>query len=297
MYKLDELEIQNLQDSWSAMYVIIARSIMDILGRAGEGVLRESIRRFGRDEGLSVNRYHQNNNIKINLENFFTVRCRCLEDPRFRANIQCFDEQVRLMDVITCPMADLWNRYGENDIGRFYCEEFYHACFGAYCYDRVKVNISKTLTQDRDNHCRFALYFRPANLPEELRSKCFREFDPDYKLPEAFGVRCADAKQSFTSLWLKMYYYMLEVAGERYGMEGQCAVALGLRKLALDAAAFMKKRADMTGNTFDAPYVSANYPIDVDIDRDPFWEEYDKHDAREILKINFNHVFKEQLGF
>jgi len=296
MYKIDELEIQNLQDSWSAMYVIMARSVMDTFGRAGEGVLRESIRRFGRDEGLTKRQHHLDNNIKINLKSLFTIGLDCPSDPRFRENLLRLDEQVRLLDVITCPIADLWIKYGEKKLGRIYCEEFNHACVIAYCYDKAQVNISKTLTHDEDNHCRMAMYFRPANVSKELRPKCFVELDPGCELNEESVLPNVDAKPGFASRWLKMYYYILEVAEERYGREGRCAIALGLQKLAADAANFMKKRADMTGNVPNAAYILANYPIDTDIDSNPFWEKYDKHSAKELLKINFNRVFKEQLS-
>lgn len=296
MYKIDELEIQNLQDSWSAMYVILARSVMDTLGRAGEGVLRESIRRFGRDRGLTNRQHHLDNNIKINLKSISAIECDCPGDPRFRENLLRLDEQVHLADVITCPLADLWIKYGEKDLGRIYCEEFYHAYFRAYCYDKAQVNLSKTLTHDGDNHCRFAVYFRPANLSEETRPKCFAEFDPRYEFSEEPIMPSVKAKNGFASLWLKMYYYLLEVADELYGCEGRCAIAIGLQKLGDDAAGFMKKRADMTGNVPNSAYVSANYPINIDIDNDIFWEKYEKYDAKELLKINFNRVFKEKLS-
>jgi hypothetical protein len=184
MYKIDELDIQNFQDCWSAMYVILARSIINTFGRAGEGVLREAVRRFGRDIGEANRKYHLDNGIKINLENLYESGCACHKDPRFRENLMRLDEQVCLLDVITCPMADLWIKYGEKKLGRIYCEEFYHACFRAYCCDKSEVNLSKTLTHDGDNHCRCAVYFRPANITAEMRPKCFAEFDPVYERPD-----------------------------------------------------------------------------------------------------------------
>lgn len=295
MYKLDELEIQNLQDCWSTMYITIASSIVDIFGSSAEGVLRESVRRYGYDIGETNRKMHMNNNIKINLKNLFNLGCECHKDPRFRENILQSDEQVHLLDVITCPMANIWISCGHKNLGRIYCEEFYRSYYKSYCFDKAQVNLSKMLTHDGDNHCQFAIYFRPANLSKELRPKCFMEFDSNYEQYKKVDFESLNPKGIFKLLWLKMYYYLLEVVEENYYDEGKAAISIALQKLAVYSTEFIKKRADMTGKVADMDFISKNYPIDVEMNCDSFWNIYDKHDAKKILTINFNRLFSAKL--
>lgn len=296
MYRIDELEIQNLQDSWSSMYIILARNIMEMFGRSGEGVIREAIRRYGRDLGMETRKLHLNKAIKINLKNLYSHASNLHYDPRFRENLIRLDEQVYISDVITCPMASIWNKNNCKALGRLYCEEFYQAYYKSYCYSKAQINISKTLTHDGDNHCQMSMYFRPANLEKELRDKCFEGANFDYKSEKKIDINPKEAKEIYKSLWLKMYYFILEVAYERYSYNGLAAIAQGLQKLAVDASDFLIKRADMTGNTLNSSFISKNYPVDIDIAEDSFWDKYSEYDAKEILNINFIHGFKRQLG-
>jgi len=309
MYELNELSTQNLLDGWSLLYAKLAKNIMDTLGRAGEGVIREAVRRYGHDCGLQRQKLHLEYNVKTNLSNLFFFGTECNGncnndcnsyfhyDPRFRHQLQHLGEQAYLNDVITCPIADFWDLRGEKQLGRFFCEEFYHAMVSAYCYDISQTNISKTLTHEGDNHCRFAIYMRAANLSKNLRQQSYTQFDPGYQPPSPETLPALSVKERYKEMCLKMYYYFLETAAERFQEEGRCAVAIGLRKLAVAAADYMRLRADMTGNQPDEAYVNENFPIDFAVEQDAFWDCYNKFGAQKLFCNNFLYNYNASLGY
>ena len=70
MNRLEEIKLNSLQDSWVIMYTFIAKELLSQGGFQGEVALREAIRRYGRDRGLSNQKRLLDNNIKINLAIF-----------------------------------------------------------------------------------------------------------------------------------------------------------------------------------------------------------------------------------
>ena len=51
MYTNNQLEVIHLQDSYTIMYALLAREIMNALGEKGERIVREATRRYGKDRG------------------------------------------------------------------------------------------------------------------------------------------------------------------------------------------------------------------------------------------------------
>ena len=52
MYTCADIVQQNQQDAFSAMFLCLGREILALCGtRAGEGVIREAVRRAGRRDG------------------------------------------------------------------------------------------------------------------------------------------------------------------------------------------------------------------------------------------------------
>ena len=115
-------------------------------------------------------------------------------------------------------MSDVWKAIGEKEIGRMYCEEFHYACYNAYAYGCTQVNLARTLTQD-DDYCSFSVILRPEFLPEDIRVKCFKEYDPLYKEPEETLI-VPTAKDGFNSLCIRIYYYILETSSEQLSDDG-----------------------------------------------------------------------------
>lgn len=51
MYTGKQLETIHLQDSYTIMYALLARQIIEELGALGDEIVREATRRYGRDRG------------------------------------------------------------------------------------------------------------------------------------------------------------------------------------------------------------------------------------------------------
>lgn len=296
MYNIDEIKVQNQYDCWCLMYLSVARSIMDVCGRAGEGVIREAVRRSGASRGLAMRKRLEAAGLKPNLSRLLALGEDFAVDPRFRANILRQDEQVALWEVYTCPFADLAKERGERDLAHFYCEECYHAYLAAFTSKKGQTNLSKKLTHRGDNHCRFAAYYRPANLAPEARAAVFPEFDEGYKAPAASAAALLDAKAATKRLFLDLYRRLLEVAVERFGAEGSCAVALGLRELAPELARAMRLHADATGTVANEAFLELNFPLELDSGKEAYWKDDEARDAKEFLDINFLCIFKGELA-
>ncbi len=296
MYNLDEIKLQNQQDCLTRMYMEVAGSIYENAGRKAEGIIREAVRRYGADRGKELKEKHLNNGVKTNLLSLFTVGCDCKDDPRVRKNIIEQNEQVRLWEVYTCPMADMWNRNSKGKLGSFYCEECTHALVNAYTEEKGQTNLSNMLTCKRDNFCRFSVYFRPANLTDEKKALCFGENKEASVKNALHTMETVDFKQSVNSMFIKLYYYLLEVSKERLGEEGVCIVALGLRKLAQSTVNAIALQADHTGNPTDQKFIDKNFPLNIDSNNEPLWERYNNHNAKELIDINFLIPLIKQLG-
>lgn len=296
MYTLEESRIINLQDSYTIMYAFLVRSLLDECGLEGDAAAREGTRRYGVDRGLKSRKKHLDMGVKVNMQSLFSVGHDLPADPRFRRERQELNPQERISHTLFCPMADVWKKYGAMDIGRMYCEEFHFACYNTYGYHYTQVNLAKTQTQEGDEYCSFNVVLRPENLPEDLRPRCFAEYDPGYVPPDLSSVRPPQAKSGFNSLWVRLYYYLLEAAEERLGGAGRVAVAHGLNKLAADASAMMRRKAAEIGARADAEFVESNYPLAIDIDQEPMWEEYRGHGAKALLNDEFYRPFHGALG-
>lgn len=302
MYNLDEIKLQNQQDCFSRMYMELANSICESAGKKAEGIIREAVRRYGADRGIELKEKHLNNSIKTNLLSLFKESCECSDDPRFRRNIIEQNEQVRLWEIYTCPMADLWNKAGKSKLGSFYCEECTHALVNAYTDGKGQTNLSNILTCKRDNFCRFSVYFRPANLNEEKRKLCFDDTEntdeksTDIMSDENKAFMLEEFKQNINSMFIKLYYYLLEVSKERLFDEGVCAIALGLRNLAEFIIDFIIMKAENTGNIADKEFIYKNFPLNIDSDDEPLWEKYSKNDAKKLIDINFLIPLKKKLN-
>lgn len=294
MYNLEEIKLQNQHDCYSRMYMFVADSINDIGGRKAEGVLREAVRRFGEDRGDTLREQHIKENIKTNLYSLFAKGGDAGHDPRFRQEIIREDSQVRIWEVFTCPMADMWNKNGKSKIGSCYCEEFMHAYVKAYTKGKGQTNISTILTCPRDNHCRFSEYYRPANLDEEQKKQSFEENEQDSNLKAAVKNE-KEFKKAVNMMFIKLYYYLLGTAKEKMGDDGVSAVAIGLRKLAVASAEILKIQADHTGNPVNEAFVDRNFPLLLNTDDEPLWKQYDKNEAKTILKTSYLDPLKAYL--
>jgi hypothetical protein len=96
-------------------------------------------------------------------------------------------------------------------------------------------------------------------------------------------------------MFIKLYYYLLEVSQERLSDEGVCAIALGLRNLTKIILGSIIIQAKNTGNIVNKEFIYKNFPLNIDSADEPLWEKYSKNDAKKLIDNNFLIPLKKQL--
>lgn len=294
MYTKEQLETIHLQDSYTIMYALMAREIIKFLGEDGEKVVREATRRYGKDRGRTRREKHEALGVKINMHSLFAVCSDLPSDPRFRRDRLKLTEEERNSHTLVCPMAEVWERYDAKKIGRIYCEEFHRACYQEYAFGLTQVNLAQTLTQDGDAYCDFHVVLRKANVPDEIKKRCFAEYDPEYKVPE-IDTAPAEGKAGFSSLCVRVYYYMLEVLKETCPDQAETVMTEALHVWADDAAKHLKEEAVEMQEELDLNFADRHFPMHMNIESDPLWNVYDHYGAKELLKREFYKELFEQL--
>lgn len=294
MYSYEEQCIMDLADNYTLLYSFLGRSLIDAFGVAGEKALREGTRRYGRDRGEASRKMHESLNVKINMQSLFSVGGDLPPDPRFRRELQELNPEERVSHTLVCPMADIWKAYSEADIGRIYCEEFHPACYSHYAFDYGHVNLGMTLTQEKDEYCDFNVVLRAENLPDELKPKCFAEYDPGYVTPDVHPA-AACGKSGFESISVKLYYYILEAALEQFGEAGWDAMCTAMEKMAVDGAARARNTAEKYDRPFDEQLIFDTYPLTMDRSKTKLWDNYTGHEAVERFMHSFVPAMQREL--
>lgn len=294
MYSYEEQCIMDLADNYTLLYSFLGRSLIDAFGVAGEKALREGTRRYGRDRGEASRKMHESLNVKINMQSLFSVGGDLPPDPRFRRELQELNPEERVSHTLVCPMADIWKAYGEAYIGRIYCEEFHPACYSHYAFDYGHVNLGMTLTQEKDEYCDFNVVLRAENLPDELKPKCFAEYDPGYVTPDVHPA-AACGKSGFESISVKLYYYILEAALEQFGEAGWDAMCTAMEKMAVDAAARARNTAEKYDRPFEEQLIFDTYPLTMDRSKTKLWDNYTGHEAVERFMHSFVPAMQREL--
>ena len=276
------------------LYLHLARSLSECCGRGAEGAVREAVRRMGREWGSEIRKKHVDAGLKTNLRSLYNEGLEYRTDPRMCEDLIAESEEVRLWEVRTCPLADLWNKAGAGDRGLWYCEEFQRGLLSGYTDGRGQMNQSTFLTCRRDNHCRFSAYLRPANLEGSRRRESFAF--PGEAPSTPTPLKEADFGEGIRVQFIRLYHSLLAVAKERHGDEGVRAVALGLRRLADELAPTMRRHAEHTLNPCDGAFMKLNFPIALDTSEDDLWRQYGENDAPQLMQINLLDRLKKQLG-
>lgn len=279
----EQYEMVDLSDGMTLCCSFLGRALMEECGKQGELALRKAVRKWGLDRGVTEREKHLAANYKINMQSLFSVGYD-LPPTNFKRELQELNPQERISHTLYCPMADIWHQYGEDEIGRIYCEEFHPASYGGYAYGYTNVNLAKTITQG-DEYCAFNVVLRPENLPEELKPVCFEEYDPEYTGPSSC-VPGGDAR-AFEEFFLKMVYYFDETAVEDIGEAGRTAIIHGIQKMAEDAIVRLEKKAKEHGLDFNRRFFYRNYPIVEKYQDENLWDRFNKYGTKEIFVEHF----------
>ena len=288
MYTLEERYIMNLGDIYTLLFGYLSEELIRAFGLPGEACVREAARRFGRDRGRTLREKHLRIGAKVNMKNLFSLYPDLPSDPRFRRELQTLTPQERISHTLFCPMAAIWESHGQKAVGRIYCEEFHPACYSEYAYGLTHVNLARTQTQGDDAYCAFRVILRPADLPAELRPKCFAAFDPGYEEPPYQPELALSGKDGFEMLAIKLYSHLLVTAVEQLGEEAVPVIAAALRKLSAETALMLQRTAGACGVPVDDAFLYENVPISRCYEaRRHFWEGYEGCGAQALWESNF----------
>ena len=288
METVEELKIKNLQDGWSMLYLCLAKAIVGVKGIDGEAALREGVRQFGYDRSRNLAKMHRKLGLKLNMENLFTYGD-LPGDPRFKRERIALNPQERISNTLVCPIADMWKRNDARWLGRIYCEEFHHACYGSYA-PHVQVNLAKTLTQTYDDHCCFAVYLRPGDQTPEQRRDSFAEYDEGYEKPDMSSYAPPTAKAGFNKLSIKLIYHMYVSCKNAFGVHTACQIVkAGLTSYVIMESEFLKKHAEMESQQADAAYIKENAPFALTLEEDAYWQK--GYEDKELLQIMKNEYY------
>ena len=275
-----ELQIADCQDIWSKLYYYYAHTYIETFKQDGERILRKAIRAFGVDRGTALRGKQEKAGLEINVKNLFTYYD-LPDDPRFRRNKIKLTEQERFSETLVCPIADLWIKYGAKKLGRIYCEEFHHAMFGAYEH-AFQIDLGQTLTQDEDNHCRFSIYGRPANIPGG-------KFHRGLPSEEKFTV--PDYRSGFETLVIRLSYRMISLALSEFGDKARQPFAEALEDFEKDVADQLIKRAEAMKVQLGADFINLHCPISIMSDTpNGDWMSYLRSGNEEPWKIFYDNV-------
>lgn len=282
MYNLHEIKLQNMQDAFSMLYLSLADKLTGEFGKTeGERILREAVRRAGRDSGEEILNKHRQLGIRTNLKNLMKADCTLL-DPRFAGKHVVDEEERQIFEVYTCPLAHFWNWRGGSDAGSCFCEEFQRAKVLAYTAGKGQLNLSNRLTSIRDGFCLLAAFYREANIDCEAAAASFSKCGgKEEAKPEIPG---ASFRENIGRLTADLYTRIYETAGESKGEEGRLAVKKGLAAFAAEEKAFLIKKAEDTGKCMDAEFVRANFQLDADPAGDEAWDGILNPEAVALMK-------------
>lgn len=282
-YTEEDYEADHLQDQYTLMFGIIGRRILQELGIEGERALREAVRRYGRDRGLKDRLKHEQAGCRINMYSAFNCGAGLPGNKRTHSfRFQSMDKQ-HISQVLTCPMAEIWDRYDCFSIGRIYCEEFHFAYYNTYGFGKTKVNLATTLTERGTQYCSFNVILNPADLDEDLRKQCFEEYDEKLKTVDPSCFKKISAQDGYRFLYLRLYYYIAETVQEYLGECGRKALINGLHELSEQAADYIQQDKLQP----DYEYLERNYPAFLITDQEVKWKEYRGGNAKDLFQKEF----------
>lgn len=261
MYSYGEIQFQNQQDCFTGLLLILGKNLMSVMGRRGETIIRKAVCNFGFYFGKKTREKLTASGKRPNLKEL-AVQEDIFLDPRFRILPIRVRQQELWAEVHTCPIADYMKGHNAGGIGLMFCEEFCHAFFKGYSGGIAQANLSKTLMGPYDNHCRFSIYYRPANLEAADRERVFdlSTTQEEAVLPPRERLH---STESLREGYLMLYSCFYDVAGETGGSEGLCAIAMGLRELAGEQKAALERWAEARRRDADEAFIEENFPVSL----------------------------------
>ena len=127
------------------LYYFMAREMIDKLGaEEGRKAVREAVTKFGEARAAEMKEEAAERGLEINAETYSLVR----DMP----GISWEKDPGNPSDFTYCPMQDMWEQLGANDLGSIYCEIDY------VLYKAFNIDFERPLCKTNgDPCCRFII--------------------------------------------------------------------------------------------------------------------------------------------
>lgn len=218
MITLEETTAQISFDCFGMLYACLSAALLQWDPARGEHTIRQAVARYALEKGTQLRLRQTQLGCSIDLQNLFAAEPCCGGDSRFHRSVIQDTKQVQRMEVLTCPLAQLWADAGCSFAGCLYCEEYAHAWMKGYTNGVGQANVSNALTYPRDDRCTLSFYYRPANMtPEQLA---------------AFQAGTSAAKEVHLDQGILRLYHGFYQAAQEQGPGAAAALEQGLHTFA-----------------------------------------------------------------
>lgn len=202
------------QDQWSALYLKMACVLTETYGVNGKGVVREGVCKYAAALAQERKNALLAAGMKTNLKTFFSCGFGLPCGDRAKHEWIRNTEQEMFVTIAACPYAECW-KGDTHEIGRMFCEEYYHALVHEGTSEKAQINLGYTMLNGRDDSCRLSVYLRPANVPAPQRAQCFPGFDPEC----GDSAECLDYTPDYQRQKHTLVKSFLSAAEERMGAD------------------------------------------------------------------------------
>ena len=124
--------VRNGANLFGALYYFLGTELTDVLGDAGEQLLRKAVRETARERGEALRREHLEAGLPINLESLMKNYDSPVEEAFEWAEGEIMTPTQWHADCTYCPFYDVWGKVGGQKLGWLFDEELHPALYQAY---------------------------------------------------------------------------------------------------------------------------------------------------------------------
>ena len=127
------------------LYYFMAKKMIDKLGEEkGKEAVREAIAKFGEARAEAIKEEAREKGLELNNETYVKIK----DMPA----VSWEKDADNPSDITYCPMQDMWEQLGANDLGSLYCEIDY------ILYKAFNIDFERPLCKTSgDSCCRFLI--------------------------------------------------------------------------------------------------------------------------------------------
>lgn len=215
---------------YGTLYYFLGKAFVDAFGTEGEDALRKAVRDYGHYRARFNRERHEALDLPINLMTMSSFGD--MPNDSLSSEGRVVEANFSKSTVTGCTLFRTWKSFGDNQIGRIYCDEVHFPLFCGYDAD-ISLEMPAYFTKG-DDHCFFRMKFPSADktpLPDNAREKVPRR----------------SLESSMARLTAIMYVYLAQAMIKRFGERGRNEVKKALEAFAAHRAAKLRSEHETAG--------------------------------------------------